>query len=79
MSISIPAIFEKGVFRPMSKVALTDGTRVQILIPEAEIKHEPRDVAAKLARIAASAKANGQADTTSQDVDAVLYDRKSHP
>ena len=31
---TIPAIYENGIFRPEEPVALEDGTRVEILVPQ---------------------------------------------
>lgn len=77
MTTSIQAIYEKGVFRPIHEVALSEGTRVEVLIPEAQCPRQPQEVAAKLASIADHAAVSGKSDHTSSDPDAILYSRKS--
>lgn len=47
---TISAIFENGVFRPVDPVELTEGTRVQIVVPESRDSEniEPEPTAAQI-------------------------------
>jgi predicted DNA-binding antitoxin AbrB/MazE fold protein len=79
MTTSIQAVYEKGVFRPLDKVALDEGTRVEVLIAKDSAPRNAKDVTARLAAIANAACTTGQSDQTSMDPDAVLYPRVNQP
>jgi predicted DNA-binding antitoxin AbrB/MazE fold protein len=42
MSKSIDAVYEKGVFRPLEPVALVEGERVRILLPDLTLSQQER-------------------------------------
>jgi len=73
MTTIIDAVYEGGFFRPTSKIALTEGTRVEVLIPQAPLPRDPKAVAAKLSQIAAKAPRRHEPDSTSQNHDQILY------
>jgi predicted DNA-binding antitoxin AbrB/MazE fold protein len=79
MTTTVPAIYEGGVFRPTRKLTLTEGTQVDVLIPQAAPPRDPRTVAARLSDIAAKAPRRGQRESTSRDHDKFLYGGKQQP
>ncbi|MGA2498523.1 MAG: antitoxin family protein [Tepidisphaeraceae bacterium] len=79
MTTTIEAVYEGGVFRPTRKLALLEGTHVDVFIPQAVQPRDPKAVAAKLSQIAAKAPRRGQSEATSRDHDQVLYGGKQHP
>lgn len=42
--MTIPATFEKGVFRPLEDVNLTEGTRVEVRIPADDAPKRPKSI-----------------------------------
>ena len=52
MTTIIDAIYEGGFFRPVEKVELTDGTRVEVRIPQPASRRDPKTVATKLRGLA---------------------------
>lgn len=76
---TIQAVYEKGVFRPIRQLVLSEGTRVEVRIPQSETPRDPKAVAAHLARIAASAPARSSSDTASADHDSFLYNESERP
>lgn len=74
----IDAIYEHGVFRPVRQVTLTEGTRVEIVLPQAVSPPSGRAAAAKLASLAAMAPPRSQPESTSSQHDRVLYDPAQH-
>jgi len=79
MTSTIRAVYEGGVFRPTREVTLTEGTQVDVLIPQAGGPRDPKAVATKLAQIAAKAPRRGQRESTSRNHDQVLYGGKPQP
>ncbi|MFI5380870.1 MAG: antitoxin family protein [Tepidisphaerales bacterium] len=79
MTTTIEAVYEGGVFRPTRKLALLEGTHVEVFIPQAAQPRDPKAVAAKLSQIAAKAQRRGQNETTSRDHDQILYGGKQQP
>ena len=77
MTTTIEAVFERGVFRPIGEVELSEGTRVEVIIPQTANAHDPRAAAAILSRIASTAPAGGVIERTSENPDAVLYNPKN--
>jgi len=73
MTATVQAVYEGGVFRPTRKLTLTEGTRVDVLIPEAAPPRDPQAVAAALTRIAAKAPRRGKSESTSANHDQFLY------
>jgi predicted DNA-binding antitoxin AbrB/MazE fold protein len=76
MTTTVPAVYEGGVFRPTRKLVLTEGTHVDVLIPQAALPRDPKAVAATLAKIAATAPRRGRTESTSRDHDRILYGGK---
>lgn len=79
MASTIEAVYEGGIFRPIRQIALTEGTRVEVLIPAAAVTPDPKAVAARLAQIAAQASQSGQPESTSRDHDRYLYGENPQP
>jgi predicted DNA-binding antitoxin AbrB/MazE fold protein len=73
MTTTVPAVYEGGVFRPTRKLMLSEGTHVDVVIPEAAVPRDAKAVAAKLASIAAKAARHGKSDSASRDHDRILY------
>jgi predicted DNA-binding antitoxin AbrB/MazE fold protein len=76
MTTTVRAVYEGGVFRPTRKLMLTEGTHVDVLIPQTSPPRDPRAVASRLSQIAASSPRSGHSESTSQDHDQVLYGGK---
>ncbi len=73
MVTSITAIFEGGILRPTSQLALAEGTRVELIIVNGPIAGgEQRPAATILAEIAALPTSGGD-PRTGQNHDKVLY------
>ncbi len=79
MTTTVQAVYEGGVFRPTRKLTLTEGTQVDVLIPQAALPRDPKAVATKLSQIAAKAPRRGRAESTSRDHDQILYGGKRQP
>jgi len=79
MTATVQAVYEGGVFRPTRKLSLTEGTQVDVLIPQAHAPRDPHAVAAALTRIAAQAPRRGRTESTSANHDQFLYGRKQQP
>lgn len=65
----LEAVYQGGVFRPLTKPALTDGARVHLLVEMAPPSNDPLELAAEV-----------YAGLTSQDiadVEAVVLDRST--
>ena len=79
MTSRIEAVYEGGFFRPTEKVALTEGTRVTVLVPQSARPRDPKVVAARLAQIAGQPSRGEEPETTSVDHDRILYGGESQP
>jgi predicted DNA-binding antitoxin AbrB/MazE fold protein len=79
MTTIINAIYEGGLFGPIGKVELTEGTRVEVRIPEKTNLRDPKAVAAKLGKLAAETPRTQRSESTARDHDQVLYGRKPQP
>jgi predicted DNA-binding antitoxin AbrB/MazE fold protein len=80
----IDAVYEGGLFRPIGKVELSEGTRVQVRIQAPPDAPDARTAAAKLRELAARSGQEGPGvkddpGLSGRDHDALLYDRKNHP
>ncbi len=42
--MTIPAKYENGLFKPLEDVKLTEGTRVEVQIRDAQPRHRPKSV-----------------------------------
>ena len=42
--MTIPATYEKGVFKPLEDVHLTEGTRVEVHVPEEGAPRTPKSI-----------------------------------
>ena len=42
--VTIPAKYENGVFKPLEDVKLTEGTRVEVQIPDQQPRRRPKSV-----------------------------------
>ena len=80
MSRTIPAIFDAGVFRPLSPVDLAEGTQVEIQLPMSETHASDQvDEATKLAwqayldRMESLPDASPQDGLTNRDHDRIVY------
>jgi predicted DNA-binding antitoxin AbrB/MazE fold protein len=70
--MTLEAIYENGVFRPVDPVALEEGTRVQIFIDKPAGPADPKTVARLLAEVAAL-PLKGTATFSGEDHDSILY------
>ena len=43
-AMTIPAKYENGVFKPLEDVKLTEGTRVEVQIPDEQPRRRPKSV-----------------------------------
>ena len=43
-NVTIPAKYENGVFKPLEDVNLTEGTRVEVQIPDEHPRRRPKSV-----------------------------------
>ena len=78
MTTIIEAVYEKGMLRPLTPLALSEGQRVQVSLA-AEEPMPPRSAGAILAEIA-SLPVEGAGDPfTSRDHDRFLYGSKDRP
>ena len=79
---TIDAVYQGGVFRPVSPPDLPEGTRVQLTIDAADApKQQPLTGEALMELIRSiAAKANpGPPENTSENVDAILYGVRGDP
>jgi predicted DNA-binding antitoxin AbrB/MazE fold protein len=76
MTTIIEAIYEGGMFRPVEKVDLKEGTHVEVRVPQVTSQRNCKEVAAKLGRLAAMATRKGSQETTARDHDQILYGEK---
>lgn len=78
MTSTIQAVYEHGVFRPLTPLALSEGQQVQVIIvPEPRVENPA--AASLLAEIAAL-PVEGRGDPfTSRDHDRVLYGEQDRP
>lgn len=88
MSAAIDAVYQNGVFRPVTPPDLPDGTAVRLAILPAPPVFAPPDLpppdpAKALARILATVAkfdpATDHPEVTSANVDAILYGRPGDP
>jgi predicted DNA-binding antitoxin AbrB/MazE fold protein len=79
MTTIIDAVDEGGLFRPIEKVDLAEGTHVEVRVPQVLAQRDPRIVAAKLRDVAARAPRRGLRESTGSDHDQILYGGKSQP
>jgi predicted DNA-binding antitoxin AbrB/MazE fold protein len=77
MTTSITAVFEGGLLRPTTPLALAEGTRVELIIisDESNGKEIGRSAASILVGIAALPTSGGD-PRTGQDHDQVLYGKQ---
>ena len=77
MKSTITAVFEGGLFRPTTPLALAEGTRVELIIVNGEKNGNisGRTAASILAEIAAMPTSGGD-PRTSQDHDQILYGKQ---
>jgi predicted DNA-binding antitoxin AbrB/MazE fold protein len=73
MASIIEAIFEGGLFRPVGKVHLKEGTHVEVRIPHPVGRHDPRSAAEKLRELAAKSAASGPRESTARNHDRIIY------
>ena len=73
--MTVDAIYENGVFRPVDPIALEEGTRVQVVVDKPVGPADPRTVARLLAEVAAL-PLTGTATFSGEDHDSILYPRE---
>lgn len=79
MTMTIDAVYEAGVFRPLEPMELTEGRHVKLTVnaPDlAELERsapDPRRLAEIVAEITALAVPHGEPDYGSRDHDLILY------
>jgi predicted DNA-binding antitoxin AbrB/MazE fold protein len=44
VTMTIPAMYENGVFKPLEDVKLTEGTRVEVHVPAEDAPRRPKSV-----------------------------------
>ena len=79
MTKVIDAVYEGGLFRPSEKVDLTEGARVQVLVPSVEPERDPKKVAEVMAAVAATAPRTGKPEDGARNHDKYLYSKEMHP
>ena len=72
MTTRIEAIYEHGVLRPLTPLALSEGQKVQVVVATQD-SAKPRSVSSILAEIAAMPVEGSGDPFTSRDHDRVLY------
>jgi predicted DNA-binding antitoxin AbrB/MazE fold protein len=73
MSTSVEAIYENGVFRPVQRVDLAEGTRVEVIVIARESpprKRTPAEIAAEIAAMDVESDSEG---FSGRDHDQILY------
>jgi len=70
MEAKIEAVFEKGIFRPVSAVSLPEGTIVEVIVSEEVSTKKLRDALDEIARMPQEGPLDG---FSGADHDRVLY------
>ena len=78
MTTTIEAVYEKGVLRPLTPLALPEGQHVQVFVA-AEESVQGQDAAAILAEIAAMPVESPADPCVSRDHDRFLYGETHQP
>lgn len=79
MTMTVDAVYEAGVFRPLVPMELTDGEQVKLTVNSFDLAEmernapDPRRAAEIMAEIAALAVPQGRPETASIDHDRILY------
>jgi predicted DNA-binding antitoxin AbrB/MazE fold protein len=76
MTTIIEAVYEGGLFRPVGKVDLKEGTHVEVRVPRPAAHCDPRAVAARLDQLAAKTPCGPHPETTARDYDRILFGGK---
>jgi predicted DNA-binding antitoxin AbrB/MazE fold protein len=79
MKTIIEAIYENGLFRPVEKVELTEGTHVELRFRQSVDQRDPKAVAAKLSQLAAKAPRRSKKEAAGRNHDEIRYGGKSQP
>jgi predicted DNA-binding antitoxin AbrB/MazE fold protein len=76
---TIDAVYQDGVFRPLTPPDLPDGTRVEVrVVLTLPPPLTPEERYARIMAVAAKARP-GPPENTSENVDAILYGRPGDP
>jgi len=78
MTSTVQAVYERGVFRPLTPLALPEGQQVQVILP-AQASPSQRTAASILAEIAELPVEGGGDAFTSRDHDRFLYGGQDQP
>lgn len=78
MTNTVQAVYEHGVFRPLTPLALSEGQQVQMIILP-DVQGGGETAASLLAEIAALPVEGGGDPFTSRDHDRVLYGDRNPP
>ena len=76
MTITVEAIYERGVLRLIQPLSLAEGTRVDVIVITQEPTAESRMPADILATIAALPMEDGSEEFSGRDHDKILYGDK---
>lgn len=77
MTMSVSAVFENGVLRPIEPIGLTEGAHVEVIIVGDNIAASGKSAADTLLEIAGLPIQGGGDEHTARDHDQVLYSGKS--
>lgn len=77
MTTRFTAVFEHGVLRPTTPVALAEGAKVDVIVVDRDVQPGGRPPAEILAEIAALPLEPGGQRFNGRDHDQILYDRRS--
>ncbi len=75
MTTVVKAIYEHGVFRPMTPVCLKEATEVEVLVPMAAVEEDDDSTGWKAMRAFIGLAVDAGASTASVDHDAIIYRR----
>lgn len=79
MSLTVEAIYEDGVLKPVQPIALPEGTHVSVVITSTEFSQPTKTPAQILAEIAALPLASEDQLFSNRDHDSALYSTGNEP
>ena len=75
MTTAVEAIYEHGVFRPVTPVRLKEATEVEVLVPMDAVEDDDDPTGWKAMRAFIGLAKDAGASTASVDHDAIIYRR----
>lgn len=79
MSLTVEAIYEEGVLKPVQPISLAEGTRVSLVIKTTDEREVGQSPATILAAIAALPLEVTDQSASNQDHDQTLYGDRGEP